>query len=207
MVASKIFFWADVRSVLILYGIAQFAQSPASQRCAFWSNEEQAKAVVMAIKDIQKYIDDQGLVETSDEESEKPIYRRPGFEGIRGFREIEKIFSHFIREHRDAKRLNRAQVGMMVGLHETIFARYERAFSKLQATRLIHLCEILDCSPVEMIHAAAPHFFGATRKEADEKLKLMLRILDMPPATASSLLSMIEGLAGDGSHADSASAT
>ena len=86
----------------------------------------------MAIKDIQKYIDDQGLVETSDEESEKPIYRRPGFEGIRGFREIEKIFSHFIREHREAKRLNRAQVGMMVGLHETIFARYERAFSKLQ---------------------------------------------------------------------------
>ncbi len=151
----------------------------------------------MAIKDVQKYIDEYGLVETSDEESEKPIYRKPGFEGIRSFGEMEQIFSQFIREHRDAKRLNRAQVGMMVGLHETIFARYERAFSKLQATRLIHLCEILDCSPVEMIHAAAPHFFGESRKEADDKLKLVLRILDMPASTASSLLSMIEGLVGE----------
>lgn len=159
----------------------------------------------MAIKDVQKYIDDHGLVKTSDEESEKPIYRRPGFEGIRGFAEMEQVFSRFIREHRDAQRLNRAQVGMMIGLHETIFARYERAFSKLQATRLVHLCEILDCSPLEMIHAAAPHFFGESRKEADDKLKLMLRILAMPPATASSLLSMIEGLAGDGSQGDSAS--
>ncbi len=151
----------------------------------------------MAIKDVQKYIEEQGLVETTDAESEKPIYRKPGFEGIRSFGEMEQIFSQFIREHRDAKRLNRAQVGMMVGLHETIFARYERAFSKLQATRLIHLCEILDCSPVEMIHAAAPHLFGETRKEADDKLKLMLRILDMPASTASSLLSMIVGLVGE----------
>ncbi|KUM25618.1 hypothetical protein AU467_25680 [Mesorhizobium loti] len=151
----------------------------------------------MAIKDIQKYIDEYGLVETRDEESEKPIYRKPGFEGIRSFGEMEQIFSQFIREHRDAKRLNRAQVGMMVGLHETIFARYERAFSKLQATRLIHLCEILDCSPVEIIHAAAPHFFGESRKEAADKLKLMLRILAMPASTAFSMLSMIEGLVGE----------
>lgn len=158
----------------------------------------------MAIKDVEKYIDEQGLVQTSDDESEKPIYRKPGFEGIRSFGEMEEIFSRFIREHRDTKRLNRAQVGMMVGLHETIFARYERAFSKLQATRLIHLCEILDCSPIEMIHAAAPHFFGESRKEADDKLKLILRILDMPASTASSLLSMIEGLVGEGDRSGSA---
>lgn len=151
----------------------------------------------MAIKDLQKYIEEYGLVETNDEESEKPIYRKPGFEGIRSFAEMEQTFSRFIREHRDAKRLNRAQVGMMVGLHETIFARYERAFSKLHATRLIHLCEILDCSPIELIHAAAPHFFGESRNEADDKLKLMLRILDMPASTASSLLNMIEGLVAD----------
>ncbi|MDQ0332923.1 transcriptional regulator with XRE-family HTH domain [Mesorhizobium sp. YL-MeA3-2017] len=163
----------------------------------FCRQQERAEAVAMAIKDVQTYIEENRLVETTDEESEKPIYRKPGFEGIRSFGEMEQIFSQFIREHRDAKRLNRAQVGMMVGLHETIFARYERAFSKLQVTRLIHLCEILDCSPVEMIHAAAPHFFGESRKEADDKLNLMLRILDMPASTASSLLSMIEGLVGD----------
>ena len=90
----------------------------------------------------------------------------------------------------------------MIGLHKTIVARYERAFSKLQATRLIHLCEILDCSPIEMIHAAAPHFFGKSREEADTKLKLMLRILDMPASTASGLLNMIEGLTAHERRAD-----
>jgi transcriptional regulator with XRE-family HTH domain len=149
----------------------------------------------MAIKDVQTYIDKHGLVETTDDESEKPIYRKPGIDGTKSFKEMEEAFSRFIRERRDAHNLNRAQMGTMVGLHETIFARYERAFSKLQATRLIHLCEILVCSPVEMIHAAAPHFFGSSQKEADEKLKLVMRMLALPPATAHSLLSLIEDLA------------
>lgn len=174
----------------------------ARQTDVLLGKRERAEAAAMAIKDVQKYIEEQGLVETTDEESDKPIYRKPGFEAVRSFGEMEQIFSQFIREHRDAKRLNRAQMGVMVGLHDTVFARYERAFSKLQATRLIHLCEILDCSPVEMIHAAAPHFFGESRKEADDKLKLILRILDMPASTASSLLSMIEGLVGESDRSD-----
>jgi transcriptional regulator with XRE-family HTH domain len=164
--------------------------------------QEQVEAVAMAIKDVQTYIDEHGLVETSDDESEKPIYRKPGFEGVKTFNEMEQAFSRFIRERRDANRLNRAQMGMMVGLHETIFARYERAFSKLQATRLIHLCEILDCSPIEMLHVAAPHFFGGSRHEADDKLKLIMRILNMPPATASNLLNLVEGLVRDSTHGD-----
>ncbi|TPM25774.1 helix-turn-helix transcriptional regulator [Mesorhizobium sp. B2-2-2] len=151
----------------------------------------------MAIKDVQKYIDEHGLIETADVESEKPVYRKPGFEGIRSFGDMEQAFSRFVRERRDAKRLNRAQMGTMVGLHETIFARYERAFSKLHATRLLHICEILDCSPIEMIHYAAPHFFGESRQEADDKLKLILRVLDMPASTASSLLSLVEGLVSE----------
>lgn len=167
-----------------------------------WGKKEQAKAVAMAIKDVQTYIDEHGLVETNDDESEKPIYRKPGFEGVRSFNEMEQAFSQFIRERRDAKRLNRAQMGTMIGLHETIFARYERAFSKLQATRLIHLSEILDCSPIEMIHAAAPHFFGDSQKEADDKLKLILRVLNMPPATASNLLNLVEGLTREGGQSD-----
>ncbi len=158
----------------------------------------------MAIKNVQTYIEGRGLVETIDDEIDKPIYRKPGIDGIRSFKEMEQIFSRFIRERRDAHNLNRAQVGTMVGLHETIFARYERAFSKLHVTRLIHLCEILGCSPVEMIHAAAPHFFGDSRREADDKVKLILRVLNMPAATAANLLNLVEGLTGDdGSQEDS----
>lgn len=148
----------------------------------------------MAIKDVSAYIDKQGLVETTDDEIEKPFYRKPGFDGIRSFPEMEQIFSRVIREKRDALNLNRAQTAMMVGLHEQIFARYERAFSKLTVTRLIHLAEILGFSPVEMLHAAAPHLFGDSQDEADDKLKLMFRILDMPASTTHSLLRLIEGL-------------
>ncbi|MDG4892631.1 XRE family transcriptional regulator [Mesorhizobium sp. WSM4976] len=148
----------------------------------------------MAIKDVRAYIEKHGLVETTDDEIEKPFYRKPGFDGIRSFAEMEQIFSQLIREKRDNHNLNRAQAAMMVGLHEQIFARYERAFSKLTVTRLIHLAEILEFSPIELIYAAAPHLFGDTKEEARDKKELVLRILDMPASTTHSLLQLIVGL-------------
>jgi transcriptional regulator with XRE-family HTH domain len=148
----------------------------------------------MAIKDVRAYIEKHGLVETTDDEIEKPFYRKPGFDGIRSFAEMEQIFSRLIREKRDNHNLNRAQAAMMVGLHEQIFARYERAFSKLTVTRLIHLAEILEFSPIELIYAAAPHLFGDTKEEARDKKELVLRILDMPASTTHSLLQLIVGL-------------
>lgn len=151
----------------------------------------------MAIKDVRSYIDKHGLVEAKDDESEKAFYRKPGFEGIRSFFEMEQIFSRVIREKRDAHNLNRAQAALMVGLHEQIYGRYERAFSKLTVTRLIHLAEILGFSPVEMLHAAAPHLFGESQDEADDKMKLILRILNMPASTTQSLLRLIESLSPD----------
>ena len=148
----------------------------------------------MAIKDVRAYIEKHGLVETTDDEIEKPFYRKPGFDGIRSFAEMEQIFSQLIREKRDNHNLNRAQAAMVVGLHEQIFARYERAFSKLTVTRLIHLAEILEFSPIELIYAAAPHLFGDTKEEARDKKELVLRILDMPASTTHSLLQLIVGL-------------
>ena len=35
----------------------------------------------MAIKDVQTYIEAHGLVETEDSEVDKPIYRKPGYDG------------------------------------------------------------------------------------------------------------------------------
>ena len=154
----------------------------------------------MAIKDVRAYIEKHGLVETTDDEIEKPFYRKPGFEGIRSFAEMEQIFSRLIREKRDNHNLNRSQAAMMVGLHEQIFARYERAFSKLTVTRLIHLAEILDFSPIELIYAAAPHLFGETKKEAHDKKELILRVLDMPASTTHSLLQLIVGLSPADDH-------
>jgi hypothetical protein len=151
----------------------------------------------MAIKDVQTYIDKHGLIETEDSEVEKPIYRKPGFDGIHSLLAMEEDLSQYLRERRDAQNLNREQVGMMVGIHAEILARHERAGAKLRVTRLIHLAELLDFSPVEAIHAAAPHLFGDSQQEADVKLKLMLRMLDLPASTAEHLLMLVEELAPD----------
>ena len=152
----------------------------------------------MAIKDVQTYIDKHGLIETEDSEVEKPIYRKPGFDGVHSLLAMEEDLSQYLRERRDAQNLNREQVGMMIGIHAEILARHERAGAKLRVTRLIHLAELLDFSPVEAIHAAAPHLFGESQLEADVKLKLMLRMLDLPASTAEHLLMLVEELAPAG---------
>jgi transcriptional regulator with XRE-family HTH domain len=151
----------------------------------------------MAIKDVQAYIDRHGLVETEDSEAGKPIWRKPGFDGVRGLLEIEEELSRFLRERRDALNLNREQVGMMVGLHHEIYARHERAGAKLRVTRLLHLAELLDFSPVEAIYAAAPQFFGETEQEAEVRFKLVMRMLDLPAATAQNILMLVEELSPD----------
>jgi len=158
----------------------------------------------MAIKDVQTYIDKHGLVETNDSEVDKPIWRKPGFGGVRSLLEMEEEISRYLRERRDALNLNREQVGMMVGLHHEIYARHERAGAKLRATRLIHLAELLDFSPIEALYAAAPHLFGEDEQEANVKLKLILRMLDLPASTAQHLLMMIEELSPDSGAESSA---
>ncbi|MFU0504856.1 helix-turn-helix domain-containing protein [Pseudaminobacter sp. NGMCC 1.201702] len=152
----------------------------------------------MAIKDIQTYIEKHGLVETDDSEVEKPIYRKPGFEGVRSLLALEEELSRYLRERRDAQNLNREQVGMMVGLHPEIYARHERAGAKLRVTRLLHLAELLDFSPIEAIYAVAPQFFGGSTQEAEVKFKLVMRMLNLPAATAENLLMLVEGLSSGG---------
>jgi transcriptional regulator with XRE-family HTH domain len=161
----------------------------------------------MAIKDVQTYIDRHGLVETNDSEVDKPIYRKPGFNGVRSLLEMEEELSRYLRERRDAQNLNREQVGMMVGLHHEIYARHERAGAKLRVTRLLHLAELLDFSPIEALYAAAPQIFGDTEQEAEVKLKLMMRMLDLPASTAQHLLMMIEELSPDSSAENAAKQT
>jgi transcriptional regulator with XRE-family HTH domain len=166
---------------------------------------DSSRAKRMAIKDVQTYIDKHGLVETDDSEVDKPIYRKPGFTGVRSLLEMEEELSRYLREHRDAQNLNREQVGMMIGIHHEIYARHERAGAKLRVTRLLHLAELLDFSPVEAIYAAAPQFFGETEQEAETKYKLVMRMLNLPATTAQNLLRLVEELSSD-SGADNVAA-
>ena len=53
---------------------------------------------------------------------------------------------------------------------------------------------------IEMLHAAAPGSFGTNQTEALEKMKLILRILDMPADSAGNLIRFIEELAPGHKH-------
>lgn len=51
---------------------------------------------------------------------------------------------------------------------------------------------------IEMLHATAPESFGTNETEAFDKMKLILRILEMPADTAGTLIGLIEELAPNG---------
>lgn len=51
---------------------------------------------------------------------------------------------------------------------------------------------------IEMLHATAPQSFGTNETEALDKMKLILRILEMPADTAGTLIKLIEELAPNG---------
>lgn len=148
----------------------------------------------MAIKNLATYIKQRGLVETADPAVNKPIHRKPGFNGIVSLSAMEENASRYLRQKRDAQKLNRKQVGMMVGIHAEIYARHERAGARLTVTRLLHLAELLDFSPVEALHAIAPQFFGKDPQEADMRLELIMRVLELPAKFAEPLYKLLEGL-------------
>lgn len=148
----------------------------------------------MAIKNLKTYIERIGLVETIDPATGKRIYRRPGFNGVVRFGAMEEACSRFLREKRDARNLNRKQVGMMVGIHAEIYAWHERAGALTTVMRRLHLAELFDFSPLEAVHAVAPQFFGKDQEEADMRLELGMRLLTLPARSAGPLLKLLEEL-------------
>ncbi len=153
----------------------------------------------MALKNVETHIARLGLVKTTDPAVKKPIYRKPGFAGIVSLSAMEERLSRYLRCERDAQRLNRKQAGMMVGIHAEIYARHERAGAKLSVARLLHLAELLDFSPIEAIHAAAPQFFGDDQEEADLRLALMMKCLAMSASAAEAMLNVVDALPRSGS--------
>ena len=153
----------------------------------------------MALKNVETHLARLGLIKTEDPAVKKPIYRKPGFDGI-VLSTMEGNLSRFLRGKRDAQRLNRSQVGKMIGIHPEIYARHERAGAKLTVARLLHLAELLDFSPIEAIHAAAPQFFGGDQEEADLRLALMMKSLAMSASAAEAMLNVVNALPRSGSQ-------
>ena len=106
------------------------------------------------------------MVETTDpEEDDKPLYRRPGFDGIRSFDERDEIIAAFLKQIREDQGISRAELAPLVGLSVPVYGRYERAFSRMTVTRIIHLGELLGFTPMDMLFEAAPHLWGRRKKK------------------------------------------
>ncbi|MEY9785390.1 helix-turn-helix domain-containing protein [Sinorhizobium fredii] len=129
-----------------------------------------------------------GLVETKDSEIEKPIWRRPGFEGIRTMKEMERALASALRAAREGKRLTRQEFAQLLGLSWQVYGRYERAFSKMHVTRFIHVCEVLGLDPIKWLYTAAPHLFGGDVDEARDRAALLEEIFKMPIGDLRALL-------------------
>lgn len=143
---------------------------------------------------LEKYIEEKGLVETTDPEIGKPIYRRPGFEGVPQLSEFDRRISEALRDAREKTRLTMAEVAPFLGLHHQVYGRYERNETPMQVSRLIHLSEVLDFSPIDVIMAVAPYLFGKTSAEADRRRRLMQVVEALPDDAVESLLTLVEAM-------------
>jgi transcriptional regulator with XRE-family HTH domain len=151
----------------------------------------------MADKHDDSYRVKRGLVETTEPDFERPLWRKPGFDGVVSLDDMDKALSEFLGTVRRKAGLNREQLAELLGISAQVYGRYERAESKLNVTRLVHLSEILGFAPIDMIYAAAPHLFGKTPKEAENRMKLMRLMSRMRPEAVDSLLTLVGELAGD----------
>lgn len=142
-------------------------------------------------RDLIKYKSSKGLVETTDDEVEKPFYRRPGFEGIVSFKNMDEKLAAYLRDTREEKNLSQADFASIVGLSTAVYGRYERAFSRMTVTRMIHLCELLGFMPIDMIYAAAPHLYGRTPEEAKDHLELSHLIRGLPHEAVRNLIGIV----------------
>lgn len=152
---------------------------------------EALRAMEMTTK-TESYIESAGLVEVRDPEIDSPIYRREGFEGITELGEMDKKLGEALRVARDAQSLTRPDLVPLVGLTPQVYGRYERGEAKMHVTRLVHLSELLDFSPLDLIFAAAPHLWGASAEEADIRHRLMKHIEALPFEKARLLLGIVE---------------
>ncbi|RWE05802.1 MAG: XRE family transcriptional regulator [Mesorhizobium sp.] len=152
------------------------------------------------VKNAIPYEERAGLVETTDLEIDKPIFRHPGFAGIDQLGKMDERISDFLLKARRDVGLTREELARFLGLSTQVFGRYEKAISKLHVTRLVHLSEILGFHPMDLVYSAAPHLFGKTAEEAADQIKLAKLIWTLPPRTISTLVDLVEEM-----HAISAS--
>jgi transcriptional regulator with XRE-family HTH domain len=140
------------------------------------------------------YIIERGLVATEDPKLDRPVFRSPGFDGITTSQEMDEAIAQSLREHRVEQNLSRAELAQLLGSLEAVYGRYERSVTKLHATQVLHLCEVLDIYPDDLLFEAAPHLWGDTREEAQERRRITKMIQALPRDTLHTISSILDSI-------------
>lgn len=143
----------------------------------------------------QEHVEKNAIVEVIDPASGKALFRRSGYEGIVALDFLEDRVGDALRKAREGNELIHADVAKMLGLHPQVYGRYERGESRLTVSRLIHLSEVLDFSPLDVVFAAAPQKFGNSKEASGQRQQLIKVIEALPDDVINSLSSVIEALA------------
>jgi len=120
----------------------------------------------MAGPTIENWVERLGLQLVQDPDLEKPVYRKPYHGKVYLNAELDDKISTSIREARDKRSLSRSKIAPLLGLSNAVYHRYETSVSRLTVSRLIHLCEVLDATPEEILAPAAPHLWGENQEHS-----------------------------------------
>lgn len=79
----------------------------------------------------------------------------------------------------------------MLGLSDQVYNRYENAVSRLTVGRLLHICEVLSISPVEILYPVAPHLWGEDRAEAQICMAIVEKLANLDGLTPQANLGFL----------------
>ncbi|AYG70451.1 helix-turn-helix transcriptional regulator [Rhizobium sp. CCGE531] len=145
----------------------------------------------MAGPSLKQWIKELGLQQVIDPRIDKPVYRKP-FDGrIVLSAELEEQICTSLRGARDRRKLPRSKLAPLLGLSEQVYGRYENKISRLTVCRLIHLCEVLDATPEEIIAPAAPHLWGGTEAKAVLLLASIEKLRTLDEETLRDVFSLL----------------
>ncbi len=143
---------------------------------------------------LEEWVHTLALEQLDDPQIQKPIYRDVCFGLMERTGEIEELTSSQFRELREVREIPRAVLAPMLGLHHQVLTRYEKATSRLMVARLIHLREILDTSPMDLIYPVASHLFGETAHEAEMTKSIFDKLRSLDALTLLAISSFTQHL-------------
>ncbi|RWO04334.1 MAG: XRE family transcriptional regulator [Mesorhizobium sp.] len=148
----------------------------------------------MAGPSFEEWISHLGLQQIDDPQIDKPVYRKTSFGELELSAEIEKKISTSLRNARDRRKIPRSKLAPMLGLSDQVYNRYENAVSRLTVGRLLHICEVLNISPVEILYPVAPHLWGEDQAEAETRMAIVEKLANFDGPTLQAILSFLHHL-------------